>query len=49
MAADKKIDKKIGYVANEQRIAAYKAQSGRKELTPRQARRVAKKARQGKA
>src|SRR5688572_16787033 len=29
MAADKKIDKKIGYVANEQRIEAYKAQTGR--------------------
>src|SRR5688572_5057790 len=42
-------DKKIGYVANEQRVTAYKAQTGRKELTPRQARRVAKKARQGKA
>ena len=42
-------EKKIGYVANEQRVTAYKAQTGRKELTARQARRVAKKARQGKA
>jgi hypothetical protein len=42
-------DKKIGYVPNDQRIANYKEQTGRKELTPRQRRRVEKKARQGKA
>lgn len=34
---------------NEQRIAAYERQGGRKTLTPRQKRRIAKKARQGKA
>lgn len=34
---------------NEQRIAAYKRQGTRKELTGRQKRRLAKKAHQGKA
>lgn len=33
---------------NEQRIASYKRQGKRKELTGRQKRRVARKARQGK-
>lgn len=42
-------DKKVGYVPNEDRISNYKEQTGRKELTPRQQRRVNKKARQGKA
>lgn len=33
---------------NEQRIAAYKQQGNRRELTGRQKRRIARKARQGK-
>lgn len=33
---------------NEKRIAAYERQTGRKELTGRQKRRIAKKERQGK-
>ncbi|WP_237330154.1 hypothetical protein [Streptomyces sp. BA2] len=37
-----------GPVKNEQRIAAYKRQGNRKDLTGRQKRRIARKARQGK-
>ncbi|MER5258915.1 MULTISPECIES: hypothetical protein [unclassified Streptomyces] len=37
-----------GPVKNEQRIAAYKRQGNRRELTGRQKRRLAKKERQGK-
>lgn len=37
-----------GPVKNEQRIEAYKRQGNRKELTGRQKRRIARKARQGK-
>jgi hypothetical protein len=42
-------EKKIGYVTNAAREETYKEQTGRKELTPRQRRRVQKKANQGKA
>lgn len=37
-----------GSVKNEQRVAAYKRQGNRSELTGRQKRRIAKKERQGK-
>jgi hypothetical protein len=42
-------EKKIGYVTNAKREETYMAQTGRKELTARQRRRLQKKAHQGKA
>jgi hypothetical protein len=42
-------EQKLGYVTAAERDAYYKVQTGRKQLTPAQARRAAKKARQGKA